>query len=276
MVIVQGEPQVYNQSTIYTTNLPKLTIKGQYFSSTASKNTVSFQCTNTSGCGHNGYHCLGDITGAVVSASSDGSEIVFQIWKWGYYNGCDNDQGSEIQAQVSVEGISSPSEWEVVGYFQSVAPEISNNSLPVLGSDNPRVTVKGYGFAVQSSSSGGSEIVEKSSENITYSYRNTITTMYQGGSEGSTYTTDKGDSTTLPTLKGSIIKSSRSTLVLSFTELSPLNQDSIQSGDITMSIQTNYEFSDSVENATLSAGPTDAFTVRAEHPYVMIEREARE
>ena len=101
----------------------------------------------------------------------------------GIYNGCDNDQGSEIQAQVSVEGISSPSEWEVVGYFQSVAPEISNNSLPVLGSDNPRVTVKGYGFAVQSSSSGGSEIVEKSSENITYSYRNTITTMYQGGSE---------------------------------------------------------------------------------------------
>ena len=37
----------------------------------------------------------------------------------------------------------------MVGYFQSVAPEISNNSLPVLSSDNPRVTVKGYGFAVQ-------------------------------------------------------------------------------------------------------------------------------
>ena len=139
MVIVQGEPQVDASNTIYTTNLPKLTISGQYFSSTASKNTVSFQCTNTSSCGHNGYHCLGDITGEVVSASSEGTEIVFQIWKWGYYNGCDNEQGSEIQAQVSVEGISSPSEWEVIGYFQSVAPEISNDSLPVLGSDYPYV-----------------------------------------------------------------------------------------------------------------------------------------
>ena len=37
-----------------------------------------------------------------------------------------------------------------------------------------------------------------------------------------------------------------------------------------MSIETTYAFSDNVENATLSAGPTDAFTVKAENPYVCV------
>ena len=267
MVTVQGEPRVTNSSTTYNTNLPKLTIDGKYFSSVASKNTLSFTCTTTSNCGHNDYGCLGEITGEVVSASSGGDEIVFDIWKWGYYNGCDNEQGSQIQVQVSVEGITSSSDWATIGYFQSVEPEISNETLPVLGSDYPYITVMGYGFAVQSDSSGGSETVVKDSESLTYSYENTIIEMYQGGG-ASTYTTDSGDSTTLPTIKGSIVSSSRSRLVISFSELSPLNQDSIQSGDVALTLQTSYSFSDNIENSTLSAGPTNAFTVKAESPSV--------
>jgi hypothetical protein len=242
MVTVQGEPQVVEADDAYTTNLAVLTINGNYFSSTAIKNTVTFRCTEPGDCGHtSNYGCQGDITGQVVGASTDGKVLKFQIWKFGYYNGCIGSTGSQIEVQVSVEGITSSSEWKTIGYFTSVAPEISNDSLPILSSDYPYITVSGYGFAVQSSSDAGNETVQVIGidSNLTLSYENTITAMYQGGG-ASTYTTDAGDSTTLPTLVGSIVSSSRSGLVLSFTSLSPLNQDSIQSGNVKMSIQTTY------------------------------------
>ena len=100
MVIVQVNKYITNP--LFTLQLTKLTIRGQYLVLQLPR-TQYLSVYEHIGLWSRQLPLLGRYHGAVVSASSDGSEIVFQIWKWGYYNGCDNDQGSEIQAQVSVE-----------------------------------------------------------------------------------------------------------------------------------------------------------------------------
>eukprot|EP00939_MAST-03C_sp_MAST-3C-sp1_P000028 g28.t1 len=265
---VDGVAIVNAAAENFTTNTDYITISGQYFSTTEDDNTVVFttDCSSDgSSCNLDGFRCSVDMKGTVVT--SDSTTLIVRIDQLSYLSACTTTPGATVSVVVSVEGISGASASTILGSITSVDPQLNINSSLVLQSNSPLITITGYGFAPYNGGVNTLSITNSSGDAFTLTSTNVLSFVQGGGA--SSYQTDAGSATTLPSIDGYVSSATRSTIIVSFTSLSPLNQDSYASGDVTVEYSSSLIASSSSSSTSFSLSADasdDKFAIRASPP----------
>eukprot|EP00940_MAST-03C_sp_MAST-3C-sp2_P001036 g1036.t1 len=305
----QGKPGVVATNATIKTSVDRITIAGSNFGAVASRNSVNFRpkakgqtidtcwidCFSTNETGSVVAGNLSDtwipITGYIESATTE--ELVFAPHQLLYASGNNAGNPIEVEAQVSVEGISAKSDWTTVFSLESAGPEIIEMQ-GLHDTSQQLITLRGFGLAPletyefpndccsESDCTNAQRVVgcvpsstcSSSSCNVSVSATNSL--VFSQNGEGSTYNTDRSVAGTIPDIVAPVVASTRTHLVLSFASLSPFNQDSYQSGDVRVAVtlQHTFQFEYSTEStfrSSVDAANTSgyaAFSVRASDPLI--------